>query len=155
MKIIIFLLIFITNVFLLAALLVNIVRWIIKLIKKRDCQHIISILKKNVIILLSVVSLTIIYGYITQVSAYTPQIKDRSGNVVPGSIAELKKVNLNGHNEWISIRGKNKNAPVLLFLAGGPGGTQMAATRYELSELEDNFVVVSWDQPEAENHIML
>lgn len=54
---------------------------------------------------------------------------------------------MNGHQEWISIRGKNKNAPVLLFLAGGPGGTQMAATRHELAELEEHFVVVNWDQP--------
>lgn len=37
--------------------------------------------------------------------------------------------------------------PILLFLAGGPGGTQMAATRYELAELEKHFVVVNWDQP--------
>lgn len=41
----------------------------------------------------------------------------------------------------------NKDAPILLFLAGGPGGTQMAAFRYELEELEKHFVVVNWDQP--------
>jgi pimeloyl-ACP methyl ester carboxylesterase len=32
-------------------------------------------------------------------------------------------------------------------LAGGPGGTQMAAVRHELAELEKHFVVVNWDQP--------
>jgi pimeloyl-ACP methyl ester carboxylesterase len=36
---------------------------------------------------------------------------------------------------------------VLLFLAGGPGGTHMAAVRHELAELEKHFVVVGWDQP--------
>ncbi len=64
-----------------------------------------------------------------------------------GSIAELEKVELNGREEWISIRGKNRKNPVLLFLAGGPGGTQMAAVRSELAGLEDRFVVVNWDQP--------
>ena len=29
-------------------------------------------------------------------------------------------------------------------LAGGPGGTQMAAVRHELAELEKHFVVVNW-----------
>ena len=32
-------------------------------------------------------------------------------------------------------------------MAGGPGGTQMAAVRHELAELEKHFVVVNWDQP--------
>lgn len=80
-------------------------------------------------------------------SAKTPPISDSNGNTVQGSIAELKKVKLNGHDEWISIRGKDKNKPILLFLAGGPGGSQMAAVRYHLKALEDNFVVVNWDQP--------
>lgn len=47
----------------------------------------------------------------------------------------------------MSIRGENTENPVLLFLAGGPGGTQMAAVRHELEELEKHFVVVNWDQP--------
>ena len=39
-----------------------------------------------------------------------------------------------------------QNAPSC-SLAGGPGGTQMAAVRHELAELEKHFVVVNWDQP--------
>ena len=53
----------------------------------------------------------------------------------------------NGRKQWISLRGWDKNSPVLLLLAGGPGGTQMAAVRHELEELEKHFVVVNWDQP--------
>jgi pimeloyl-ACP methyl ester carboxylesterase len=58
-------------------------------------------------------------------------------------------VTLNGRKQWISLRGWDINKPILLFLAGGPGGTQMAAVRHELSELEKHFVVVNWDQPGA------
>lgn len=36
-----------------------------------------------------------------------------------------------------------------LFLAGGPGGSQMVAERRALAGLEDHFVVVNWDQPGA------
>ena len=84
---------------------------------------------------------------VSQLTASTPRIVDENGNTPENSIAELIKVELNGRKQWISIRGWDKNAPVLLFLAGGPGGTQMAAVRYELAKLEKHFVVVNWDQP--------
>lgn len=88
--------------------------------------------------------LTIMFS---QVSAYTPPILDVQGQPVPGSIATLEKVTLGNSEEWISLRGKNTNSPVLLFLAGGPGGSQLATARYALSGLEDHFVVVNWEQP--------
>lgn len=84
---------------------------------------------------------------VTMFTAFTPPIVDDQGNTPENSIAELTKIELNGRMQWISIRGWDKNAPVLLFLAGGPGGTQMAAVRHELAELEKHFVVVNWDQP--------
>ena len=77
----------------------------------------------------------------TQLTAATPKIAKEN------SIAELRKVELNGRKEWISIRGENRSKPVLLFLAGGPGGSQLAATRYELAKLEKDFIVVNWEQP--------
>lgn len=83
----------------------------------------------------------------SQLTASTPPIVDENGNTPENSIAELVKLELNGRKQWVSIRGWDKNAPVLLFLAGGPGGTQMAAVRHELAELEKHFVVVNWDQP--------
>lgn len=81
--------------------------------------------------------------------AYTPPITDADGNAVPGSIASLEAVELNGSTQWITIRGVDEKKPVLLFLAGGPGGSQLAAVRSELSALEEHFVVVGWDQPGA------
>lgn len=83
----------------------------------------------------------------TQDSAATPAIRDGRGNITEGGIAELRQIELNGRKQWISIRGQNENNPVLLFLAGGPGGSQMAAVRHDLAELERHFVVVNWDQP--------
>jgi len=83
----------------------------------------------------------------TQLTASTPRIVDEKGNTPENSIAELIELELNGRKQWISLRGWDKNAPVLLFLAGGPGGSQMAAVRHELAELEKHFVVVNWDQP--------
>ena len=104
-------------------------------------------LKKTAIFLASLAVLMTILITLSQFTVHTPQILDQNGKVQANSIAELDHVELNGHQEWISIRGKNRSNPVLLFLAGGPGGTQMAATRYALAGLEERFVVVNWDQP--------
>jgi pimeloyl-ACP methyl ester carboxylesterase len=86
---------------------------------------------------------------LSQAFAMTPPITDAQGNVIPGSIAVLEKVNLNGSEQWITIRGRDVNKPVLLFLAGGPGGSQLVTQRRALGALEDHFVVVNWEQPGA------
>lgn len=79
----------------------------------------------------------------------TPVIKDAEGNVLAGSVASLEAVELNGRKEWITIRGKDATRPVLLFLAGGPGASELATVRSTLGGLEERFVVVVWEQPGA------
>jgi pimeloyl-ACP methyl ester carboxylesterase len=64
------------------------------------------------------------------------------------SIAVLEKVQLGGTGQWITIRGKDINKPVLLYLGiGGPGAGGFPATELNLKPLEEHFVVVNWDQP--------
>jgi len=83
----------------------------------------------------------------SQLLAATPPIRDAQVNAIPNSIASLEKVTLNGSEQWITLRGKNVNNPVLLNLGmGGPGGGGFA-TRSLFEPLEDHFVVVSWDEP--------
>lgn len=93
--------------------------------------------------------ISILAVVISQALAFTPPITDAQGNVIPGSIASLEKVELNGSQQWISIRGKDMDKPVLLFLAGGPGGSQLVTERRSLGQLENHFVVVNWEQPGA------
>ena len=61
-------------------------------------------------------------------------------------INRLEAVELGGVKQWISIRGKNPNAPLLLFLHGGPGSANIAKLRIQTPELEKHFIVVQWDQ---------
>jgi pimeloyl-ACP methyl ester carboxylesterase len=65
---------------------------------------------------------------------------------LPGSIAELARVDVGGHELAMMIRGYSVDNPVLLFLAGGPGGSELGAMRRHLPQLESDFVVVTWDQ---------
>ncbi|HEY9629528.1 MAG TPA: alpha/beta hydrolase [Coleofasciculaceae cyanobacterium] len=85
----------------------------------------------------------------SQLFASTPPILDAIGKPLPHSIAVLETVQLGGSEEWITIRGKDSRNPVLLFLAGGPGGSQLVLEQRALPGLEDHFVVVNWDQPGA------
>lgn len=55
-------------------------------------------------------------------------------------------VEINGIRQYIQIRGANKNAPLLLFLHGGPGGSMAGLCHIMQSEWEKNFTVVNWDQ---------
>jgi pimeloyl-ACP methyl ester carboxylesterase len=101
------------------------------------------------ILLVGVIIVGIVAVLVSQSFAFTPSILDANGKPSPGSIATLEKVDLNGSKQWISIRGKDVKKPVLLFLAGGPGGSQLVTERRALAGLEDHFVVVNWEQPGA------
>jgi len=114
--------------------------------KKTNSKQLLR-LRKTAIVFAIAIILNAGLIAVSQFTASTPPIVDEKGNTPKNSVAELRRLELNGRKQWISIRGWDKTAPVLLFLAGGPGGTQMAAVRHELAELEKHFIVVNWDQP--------
>ncbi len=78
--------------------------------------------------------------------ASTDPIVDANGDEVVGSVAELTTVEANGHDLALMVRGHSVDNPVLLFLAGGPGGSEMGSMRNHLPELEEHFTVATWDQ---------
>lgn len=78
--------------------------------------------------------------------ARTPPILDPNGQPLPGSIAELASVRLGGTDQAILIRAHSPNRPVLLYLSGGPGQSDLGWSRVYFGELTQAFVVVGWDQ---------
>jgi pimeloyl-ACP methyl ester carboxylesterase len=62
-----------------------------------------------------------------------------------GSIASLERGNLGGVPQWICLRGVDASRPLLLWLHGGPGWTEMPFRSFQQG-LEKHFVVVHWDQ---------
>lgn len=77
---------------------------------------------------------------------YTPKIRDGELRVVENCIAELSSIEIGGIEQTIMIRGVDKDKPIMLFLHGGPGYPFISYARRYQSELEQNFLVVNWDQ---------
>ena len=78
--------------------------------------------------------------------ASTAPITGADGEPLQGSIDELTSIDVNGHELGLMIRGHNTANPVLLFLAGGPGGSERGAMRNHLAALEQHFTVATLDQ---------
>lgn len=66
--------------------------------------------------------------------------------VTPNGIDALLKVRINGTDQWLSIRGKDKRNPILLFIHGGPASPDMPLAYTFQTPWEDYFTVVQWDQ---------
>ncbi|WP_347350770.1 alpha/beta hydrolase [Intrasporangium sp.] len=88
----------------------------------------------------------VLFGVALARPARTAPIPGADGRPLPGSIAELVRVEVGGHELGLMIRGHDVTDPVLLFLAGGPGGSELGAMRRHAQGLEEDFVVATFDQ---------
>lgn len=61
-------------------------------------------------------------------------------------IDEQSKMNLNGVPQFISIRAEKENAPLLVYLHGGPGDAALPLVIKYNKMLEQQFTVVVWEQ---------
>jgi pimeloyl-ACP methyl ester carboxylesterase len=108
-----------------------------------------NILGISLVLLLVAVAViaVIVFGGETP-AEFTPAITDSEGNEIPGSIAAIETIKLGGVAQTITIRGADTTKPVLLFLHGGPGmpSSPWATWNDFHSDLEQNFVLVHWDQ---------
>jgi pimeloyl-ACP methyl ester carboxylesterase len=80
------------------------------------------------------------------IPANTPPVVDAAGEPIAGSLAELTAVPLGGQEQTIMIRAHSADRPVLLYLSGGPGQSDLPYSRVLFEDLTQDFVVVSWDQ---------
>lgn len=64
----------------------------------------------------------------------------------PNGIDVLEPFRINGIDQWVSIRGDDKDNPVLLYLHGGPGSVTMPFSNLLPKAWEENFTMVHWDQ---------
>ncbi len=73
-------------------------------------------------------------------------IRDARAIAQPRGVEELREVEIGGIKQWISIRGRDRRNPILLFIHGGPASAEMPASWLYQSPWEDYFTVVQWDQ---------
>ena len=73
-------------------------------------------------------------------------IADSRKIVSPNGVETLTAVPINGTQQWLSVRGRDRRNPILLVLHGGPGSPTMPEDYTFQSPWEDYFTVVEWDQ---------
>jgi len=61
-------------------------------------------------------------------------------------IDTAETVSIGGIRQYISLKGKDRSMPLLLFLHGGPGRSVMQYADNFTHRLQEHFVVVQWDQ---------
>jgi len=105
-------------------------------------------LKKLIITLalvLSIILIVITLGIKGAFFPYTYPVQDNV-NSANQTVSELIKIEIGGMDQYVLLRGGSSSNPVLLWLHGGPGAAQMPLAHHLDKDLEQEFVVVHWDQ---------
>ena len=102
--------------------------------------HRSSRLRRGIAVAILLLS-TAIFMFFTA-EGHTPAFENADGQ----SIAEERMMSLGGVDQYLLIRGRDRQAPLLIFVHGGPGASTTPFWRTYNSELEDEFVMVYWDQ---------
>jgi pimeloyl-ACP methyl ester carboxylesterase len=77
----------------------------------------------------------------------TAPIVDATGRPLPRSVATLERVQIGGVEQGLLIRGHDVANPVLLYLHGGPGTSEIGMVRtHNMPVLEKHYTVAVWDQ---------
>lgn len=64
-------------------------------------------------------------------------------------VQEGRFISIGGIDQWITVRGEDRENPVILFLHGGPGSSLSPFAEALFEDWEQHFTLVQWDQPGA------
>jgi predicted alpha/beta-fold hydrolase len=91
--------------------------------------------------LAAIVRLSLVYPAFPQIAA-AQALPVR----IPEGVKEELFVPIGGIDQWITIKGGNRNNPVVLFLHGGPGDALSPFADAMFAGWEKDFTLVPWDQ---------
>jgi len=115
--------------------------------RKNIIKKITKIMAAIILLFTGIVLIGLMIVRINSPGKLTP-LKDAAGNPIQGSVFEKLRIEVNGIEQGMFIRGENPNNPVILYLHGGPGTPLLPFISYlEKNErLEKYFTVCYWDQ---------
>jgi len=73
-------------------------------------------------------------------------IADLQRIVAPSGIQESYKTRIGGIDQWLNVRGQDRDNPVILFVHGGPASPTTPTIWQFQRPIEEYFTVVHWDQ---------
>lgn len=73
-------------------------------------------------------------------------VEDVQKIVTPNGIDESGPMTLGGAQQWVSIRGTDRDNPVIVLIHGGPAAPELPMAWTFQRPWEDYFTVVQWDQ---------
>lgn len=94
------------------------------------------------IVLLTLLSVIVLYGILWFLPERTPRIGSIDGN----SISKIDYIKIGNIYQCVLIRSANIKNPIILFLHGGPGMPMMYMAHEFQRPLEKHFTVVQWDR---------
>lgn len=90
--------------------------------------------------------LTAIAGIAVTSCSHTQKVYDAQGHEIELQVDARETVEINGTRQTIYLAGASRDNPVLLWLDGGPGGSEVGWVRPYLGPLHEHFTIVCWDQ---------
>ncbi|MEX5745373.1 alpha/beta fold hydrolase [Massilia sp. X63] len=73
-------------------------------------------------------------------------IEDLSRISAPTGVQDSYKTRIGGVDQWLSVRGQDRDNPMILFVHGGPA-SPITPTMWQFQRpIEEYFTVVNWDQ---------
>jgi len=107
-------------------------------------RRILKVVKLSILFLLAL--LLVLIGALYVLRVHRQHLSAEAIAIhAPNGIDEEQYVRIGGIDQWIQIRGQDRDNPVLLCLHGGPGGTWIPMTVLFVP-WEQEFTIVQWDQ---------
>ncbi|PKL20665.1 MAG: alpha/beta hydrolase [Spirochaetae bacterium HGW-Spirochaetae-4] len=92
------------------------------------------------------IALALVLFLMASSCSHTQKVYDARGKEIELEVDTRDTVTINGTQQTIYVAGASRDNPVLLWLDGGPGGSEVGWVRPYLGPLHEHFTIVCWDQ---------